>query len=119
MISRRAHELFISRGGEHGKDVEDWLQAENEVVTLATVIMQEILADPEFEIDPFDLFIRTYIRLTEDDSSYRSLFEAHLHRIPRLIEHLLFEATENVSPLESKRPPAPSMKVRSAEEKAS
>lgn len=30
-IARRAYELFIDRGGEHGHDMEDWLQAEREL----------------------------------------------------------------------------------------
>ena len=30
-ISRRAHELYEARGGTHGRDLEDWLQAEREV----------------------------------------------------------------------------------------
>jgi hypothetical protein len=30
-ISRRAYELFLERGGEHGRDLEDWLQAEHEL----------------------------------------------------------------------------------------
>jgi len=30
-IARRAHELYLKRGGEHGKDVEDWLRAEREL----------------------------------------------------------------------------------------
>jgi Protein of unknown function (DUF2934) len=30
-IARRAYELYESRGGEHGHDLEDWLQAETEV----------------------------------------------------------------------------------------
>ncbi len=30
-IARRAHELYLQRGGEHGKDVEDWVRAEKEV----------------------------------------------------------------------------------------
>ncbi len=30
-IARRAYELFLARGGEHGHDVEDWLQAEREL----------------------------------------------------------------------------------------
>ena len=30
-IARRAHELYVQRGGEHGKDVEDWLAAEEEL----------------------------------------------------------------------------------------
>ena len=31
MIERRAYELYLERGGEHGHDSEDWLQAEREV----------------------------------------------------------------------------------------
>lgn len=30
-IARRAHEIYEARGGEHGKALEDWLQAEREV----------------------------------------------------------------------------------------
>ena len=30
-ISRRAYELFLARGGEHGHDLEDWVQAEREL----------------------------------------------------------------------------------------
>ena len=30
-IARRAHELHVQRGGEHGRDVEDWLRAEREL----------------------------------------------------------------------------------------
>jgi hypothetical protein len=30
-IARRAYELYLSRGGEHGHDVEDWVQAEREL----------------------------------------------------------------------------------------
>jgi DUF2934 family protein len=30
-IARRAHELYVERGGEHGKDVEDWVRAEKEL----------------------------------------------------------------------------------------
>jgi hypothetical protein len=30
-IARRAHEIYEARGGEHGKAIEDWLQAEREV----------------------------------------------------------------------------------------
>jgi hypothetical protein len=29
--ARRAHELYLQRGGEHGKDVEDWVRAEKEL----------------------------------------------------------------------------------------
>jgi Protein of unknown function (DUF2934) len=30
-IACRAHELYLQRGGEHGKDVEDWVRAEKEL----------------------------------------------------------------------------------------
>jgi len=30
-VARRAYELFLSRGGEHGHDQEDWYRAEQEV----------------------------------------------------------------------------------------
>src|SRR5262249_35609558 len=30
-IALRAYEIYISRGGEHGRDLEDWLQAESEL----------------------------------------------------------------------------------------
>jgi hypothetical protein len=32
-IRRRAYEIFLERGGEHGRDLEDWLRAEREVVS--------------------------------------------------------------------------------------
>jgi hypothetical protein len=30
-IARRAHEIYEVRGGEYGKALEDWLQAEREI----------------------------------------------------------------------------------------
>ena len=30
-IRRRAYELYVERGGELGRDIEDWLQAEREL----------------------------------------------------------------------------------------
>ena len=30
-IRHRAHERFHERGGEHGRDLEDWLEAEREL----------------------------------------------------------------------------------------
>ena len=32
LIARRAYELFLQRGGEHGRDLEDWLTAERELL---------------------------------------------------------------------------------------
>jgi len=31
-IELRAYEIYIERGGAHGQDVEDWVQAERELV---------------------------------------------------------------------------------------
>jgi hypothetical protein len=30
-IARRAYEIYVQRGGQNGKDVEDWLRAEKEI----------------------------------------------------------------------------------------
>ena len=30
-IARRARQLYEARGGEHGRDLEDWLAAEREI----------------------------------------------------------------------------------------
>ena len=30
-IELRAYKIYVDRGGAHGQDVEDWLQAENEL----------------------------------------------------------------------------------------
>ena len=31
-IARRAYEIYSARGGTHGYDIEDWLQAERELL---------------------------------------------------------------------------------------
>jgi hypothetical protein len=30
-IARRAYEIYVQRGGQNGRDVEDWLRAEKEI----------------------------------------------------------------------------------------
>jgi len=30
-IACQAHGLYVQRGGEHGKDIEDWVRAEKEL----------------------------------------------------------------------------------------
>jgi len=37
-VARRAFELFCERGGEHGQDVDDWLQAEYELMNAQRAI---------------------------------------------------------------------------------
>jgi hypothetical protein len=31
-VARRAYELFLSRGAQHGCDVDDWLEAERQLM---------------------------------------------------------------------------------------
>jgi len=33
-IARRAYELFLERGGESGRDADDWLRAESELTAV-------------------------------------------------------------------------------------
>lgn len=35
-VARRAYELFLSRDGQHGRDVDDWLEAERQLRTNGT-----------------------------------------------------------------------------------
>jgi hypothetical protein len=39
-ISLRVYELYHFRGGEHGRNIEDWVEPENEV--LSPLIEQEL-----------------------------------------------------------------------------
>ena len=32
-IAKRAYQLFVERGGEHGRDLDDWLLAKRELVS--------------------------------------------------------------------------------------
>ncbi len=38
-IAARAYERFLERGGEHGHDLEDWLEAEQEVLRNAAEVV--------------------------------------------------------------------------------
>ncbi len=33
-IELRAHQIYVERGGAHGQDVNDWLQAERELLEI-------------------------------------------------------------------------------------
>jgi hypothetical protein len=32
-VALRAYELFLARGGVHGRDIDDWLEAEREILS--------------------------------------------------------------------------------------
>jgi Protein of unknown function (DUF2934) len=36
-VARRAYEKFMARGGTHGSDVDDWLEAEHELLAARSV----------------------------------------------------------------------------------
>jgi DUF2934 family protein len=37
-VARRAYDLFLSRGGQHGHDIDDWLEAERQLRSTFTTI---------------------------------------------------------------------------------
>ena len=37
-VARRAYELFLARGGEHGRDMDDWLEAERLLTSNGTPV---------------------------------------------------------------------------------
>lgn len=47
-IAKRAHEIFEARGGAHGCDLDDWLQAERELKAEAgqAPIVHSAVTDP-------------------------------------------------------------------------
>ena len=45
-IQKRAHEIFIARGGEPGRELDDWLQAEHELKTVGQ-LPENNSAEPE------------------------------------------------------------------------
>jgi Protein of unknown function (DUF2934) len=40
-IERRAYEIYVARGGEHGHDIADWIMAEQELIMLAKAAAAE------------------------------------------------------------------------------
>ena len=47
-VARRAYELFLARGGEHGRDMDDWLEAERLLTGNGTRARptRQIVSDP-------------------------------------------------------------------------
>ena len=48
MISMRAYELYLGRQSEAGREVEDWLRAENEILTL--LVQEELRSQASYPI---------------------------------------------------------------------
>jgi len=45
-IAKRAFDLFVARGGQHGYHIQDWLQAEKEVGEKVAAPKKKIVASP-------------------------------------------------------------------------
>jgi Protein of unknown function (DUF2934) len=45
-ISRRAYEIYQSRGGEHGADLDDWLEAERQLKPGASDVTGPVPSKP-------------------------------------------------------------------------
>ncbi|HTX33766.1 MAG TPA: DUF2934 domain-containing protein [Bryobacteraceae bacterium] len=75
LIAIRAHQLFCSRGCEHGLDVDDWLQAERELSSEASdvVITREEVG---FEISIAERSAQARIALSIAPSSLLILWSA-------------------------------------------
>ena len=46
-ISQRAYEIYLSRGGEPGSAMDDWLKAESEVLASSTEVQPPAVEDAE------------------------------------------------------------------------
>jgi hypothetical protein len=42
-IRNRAYEIYLQRGGQSGSELEDWLQAQRELSTNLTAVLQQLL----------------------------------------------------------------------------
>jgi hypothetical protein len=51
-VARRAYELFQSRGGESGHDIEHWLEAERELSRASGSEIHETFEGPPRDRDP-------------------------------------------------------------------
>jgi len=74
-IEERAHQLFEGRGREHGHDVEDWLQAEQEIDAESTLrteagdrSMTFILTTPGFDGDHLKVSIVPGMAVVEGET---------------------------------------------------
>lgn len=43
-IRRRAHELYLQRGNQSGSEIDDWLQAEEEMLQAQEQVIDEVKA---------------------------------------------------------------------------
>jgi uncharacterized protein len=64
-IRNRAYEIYAQRGGQSGYELEDWLQAERELSTKLTTVLQEILQNTTN--------VEVLKRLMTPDATYVSL----------------------------------------------
>ena len=95
-IMQRAHELFRTNGGSWGRDVDDWLQAEREIVWKPPIELEE--KDDEFRlqvampgVDPKDVDIE----VSGEDIMVRANLR-HEHKEERTDVHMCEFASGNL-----------------------
>jgi hypothetical protein len=64
-IQRRAYEIFLYRGGTHGRDVEDWIQAERELM-VANMVRALDSNSPHIFTAIVDAIVQDSVRYTMD-----------------------------------------------------
>jgi hypothetical protein len=45
-VARRAYEIYLNRGGGHGSDLEDWLEAERQIKEGSTGVLARVPPKP-------------------------------------------------------------------------
>ena len=49
-IQRRAHEIFLARGGSPGQELDDWLQAERELKVGLSEPLEDVLRETDKQL---------------------------------------------------------------------
>ena len=76
-IERRAYELYLGRGGTHGCDMDDWLQAERQVLEELKIKESQLASGPRlwsFESAPRIALSQAQRSLSTALRAFKSLF---------------------------------------------
>ena len=71
IIERRAYESFLRRGREHGKDLDDWLAAEREILSAQDLSEEELRSNSRDAFEDQDEVER--ISFAPDESRLRGI----------------------------------------------
>jgi len=107
-IRRRAFELFEARGHAPGRDVDDWLQAEKDVLFVAHVEVNEsetafrmTIAVPGFDADDIDVVVLPKELLVEAKAEMRLEPRRDCMRAGALEPRILYRRFDLAMPIET------------------